>query len=257
MGSFNPLAIILKENKLTGPNYVDWKRNLNIVLTTEGHKYVLSTACPPIPEENATEQEAKPYKDWVKADEMARRYILASMSNILQHQHQAMETAFDMMLNLKEMFGDQNRAARLVAIKELVSITHVEGTPIRDHVLKMIALLNELEILGAEIDGETQIDFVLNSLQSKSFKQFRLTYSMNKMHLSLAELLKELQAAEGLLVGKKPPSVLVAEKASTSKPKGKKKQNKSQKKVVEAVHAPQGGVKKPTGKCFHCKQKGH
>ena len=53
---------------------------------------------------------------------------------------------------------------------KLVSITHVEGTPIRDHVLKMIALLNELEILGAEIDGETQIDFVLNSLQSESFK---------------------------------------------------------------------------------------
>ena len=78
---------------------------------------------------------------------------------------------------------------------------------------------------------------------------------MNKMHLSLAKLLKELQAVEGLLVWKKPPSMLVAEKASTSKLKGKKKQNKSRKKVMEAVHVPQGGVKKSTGKCFHCKQK--
>lgn len=31
MTGFSPLAAILKENKLTGPNYVDWKRNLDIV----------------------------------------------------------------------------------------------------------------------------------------------------------------------------------------------------------------------------------
>ena len=41
-GSFSPLAIILKENRLTGPNYVDWIRNLNIVLTAEEYKYVLT-----------------------------------------------------------------------------------------------------------------------------------------------------------------------------------------------------------------------
>ncbi|KAI8523626.1 hypothetical protein RHMOL_Rhmol13G0088700 [Rhododendron molle] len=75
---------------------------------------------------------------------------------------------------------------------------------------------------------------------------------MNKMHLSLAELLKELQVAEGLVVVRKSPSVLVAEKTSTSKSKGKKKQNKFQKKVVEAVHALQDGVKKLKGKCSHC-----
>ena len=66
----------------------------------------------------------------------------------------------------------------LVAIKELISVAHVEGTPIRDHVLKIISLLNELEILGAKIDGETHVDFILNSLQSKSFVQFCLNYSM-------------------------------------------------------------------------------
>ena len=35
--SFNPLSIILKKHKLTGPNYIDWKRNLDIVLTNEEH----------------------------------------------------------------------------------------------------------------------------------------------------------------------------------------------------------------------------
>ena len=86
---------------------------------------------------------------------MARCYILASMSNILQHQHEHMATAYDMMMNFKEMFGDQNRAGRQVAMKTLPNTKMIEGTPVRDHVLKMIAHLNELEILGAKIDSES------------------------------------------------------------------------------------------------------
>ena len=37
----SPLAMILTQNKLTGENYIDWKRNLDIVLTTKNHKMVL------------------------------------------------------------------------------------------------------------------------------------------------------------------------------------------------------------------------
>ncbi|XP_057981216.1 uncharacterized protein LOC131166655 [Malania oleifera] len=110
---------------------------------------------------------------------MAQCYILASMLNVLQHQHQSMPSAYDIMQNLKEIFGDQNRAARQTTRKELMNTTMAEGTLLRDHVLKIIGLINELEILGAEIDGETQ--------------------NMNKLSYSLVELLKELQAAEGLI----------------------------------------------------------
>ena len=108
-----------------------------------------------------------------------------------------MATAYDMMMNLKEMFGEQNRAGRQVAMRVL-NIKMAEGTPVRDHVLKMITHLNELEILGAEIDGESRVDIVLMSLP-ESFKNFRLNYSMSKESYSLVELLKELQVAEGIL----------------------------------------------------------
>ena len=42
MASFSPLVAILNQNKLTESNYVDWKRNLDIILTVEEHKYVLT-----------------------------------------------------------------------------------------------------------------------------------------------------------------------------------------------------------------------
>ena len=81
--SFNPLSVILKENKLTRPNYIDWKRNLNLVLTAQEYKYVLTDVCPPPPDSDSLKEEVKAYQLWRKADEMARCYILASMSNIL------------------------------------------------------------------------------------------------------------------------------------------------------------------------------
>ena len=92
---------------------------------------------------------------------MMRCYILASISNVLQHQHQSMSTSYDMMISLKEMFGDKNPAVRLLVMRDLMNTTIVEGTPMRDHILKMISLLNELEILGSDIDGEIQIDIIL------------------------------------------------------------------------------------------------
>ena len=54
-----------------------------------------------------------------------------------------------MMLNLKEMFGDQSCANRQEAIRALLNTKMAKGTLVQDHVLKMIAHLNELEILGA------------------------------------------------------------------------------------------------------------
>ena len=61
----------------------------------------------------------------------------------------------------------------------------------------MIAHLNELKILGAEIDGKTQVDIVLMSLP-ESFKTFCLNYIMGKRSYTLAELLNELKVAEGI-----------------------------------------------------------
>ena len=52
MSTFSLLATILIQNKLTENNYVEWKHNLDIVLTVEDHIYVLSTPCPSEPPAN-------------------------------------------------------------------------------------------------------------------------------------------------------------------------------------------------------------
>ena len=61
----------------------------------------------------------------------------------------------------------------------------------------------------------------------KSFKNFRLNYSINKKSYSLVKLLKELQAAEGILGHAK--NVQAVEKGSFSSAKNDKKKRKTPK----------------------------
>ena len=93
-----------------------------------------------------------------------------------------------------------------------------QGTPVREHCLKMISYLNTLEVLGADIDGESQANMILQSLL-ESFKEFRHNYNMNKKIYTLSELMNELVAAEGILGITSVDTNLV--KASFSKPKSK------------------------------------
>ena len=192
----SPLAMILTQNKLTGENYVDWKRNLDIVLTAENHKMVLIKPCPIEPIEESDKEDKEAYKTWMRSDEIARCYILASMNNVLQQQHSHF-TAKSMMNNLADMFGDQTLQAKQAAIWKLMNCRMRPGTPVRVHMLEVIALLNDIEIMGALIDEETQVDMVLETL-SDSFDTFKLNYSMNKLSYNLTELMKELQTTEAL-----------------------------------------------------------
>ena len=57
MASFIPLVTILNQNKLIGSNYVNWKRNLDIVLIAKEHKYVLTQHCPSFPSLDAPLEE--------------------------------------------------------------------------------------------------------------------------------------------------------------------------------------------------------
>ena len=80
---FNPLEIILNQNKLTRPNYVYWKSNLDIVLVIEGYKYNSNDEHLDLLAVNAPIQDIERFKKWVKADSMTHCYILALMSSIL------------------------------------------------------------------------------------------------------------------------------------------------------------------------------
>ena len=156
MPAFSPLATILTQNQLT--------RNLDIMLTAEDHIYVLSTPCPPEPPANVAAVVKREFDKWKKSNGMAHYYMLASMAGVLQHQFQSNDSAASIMDRLKGKFGDHGRPIKQVAMQRLMGAKMVKGTFVREHVLKRIGFLNELETLGATIDTQTQVDIILNSL---------------------------------------------------------------------------------------------
>ena len=259
--SFNPLMTILNQNKLTGPNYLDWKRNLDIVLVADEYKFVLTTPAPTPLSDDSTDEEKEAHRKWHKANEMARCYILASMSNVLQQQHHTMSTAAEMMMSLKDLFGEQDRSARFEAMRKIMSTSMPEGASVREHVLKMMEHLNEIEVLGGLIDNDTKIDMILHSLP-RSYENFRLNTIMSKKGYTLAELLTDLVAAEGLMG--RGSQALISVRAGPSLSKDKRKKNPTKKKSSggggnsgSKIVTPTGGVKKPKGKCFKCSKTGH
>ena len=138
----------------------------------------------------------------------------------------------------------------------------------REHCLKMISNLNKLEVLGVDIDGESQVDMILQSL-TELFKEFRLNYNMNKNIYSLSKLMNELVATEGILGISNVDANMVEASTSWPKSKGKGKKKKKKKKKKKDFTKQDGkqitlgvankGKKKDyaKGKCFHYNEKGH
>lgn len=78
------LRNILFDNKLKGPNFLDWQQNLRIVLRQEKILYVLESPIPEAPAIDAEDAVKNTYQKHKDDYETACCIMLASMSPELQ-----------------------------------------------------------------------------------------------------------------------------------------------------------------------------
>ncbi|OAY67135.1 hypothetical protein ACMD2_15836 [Ananas comosus] len=121
----------------------------------------------------------------------------------------------------------------------------------------MIIDLEELEKLSLKMDKELQVDLIMQSL-FVSYEQFIVNYHMNKIDCTNAELLNMLAIIEGTLKSSK-GTVLVVERASSSKRKSNWKKKPAKKQKTENKPKKEASKNKAAdkGKCFHCNVDGH
>ncbi|KAK8685958.1 hypothetical protein V6N13_124986 [Hibiscus sabdariffa] len=249
------LRSLLEKEKLNGINFLDWLRNLRIVLKQERKEYVIEEAVPNDPGPNAFRADKDKFKKHMDDMLDVGCLMLATMTPELQKQHENM-VAYEMIQNLKEIYEGQARQERYETSKALFQCKMSEGSPVGAHVIKMMGYIQTLEKLGFALNDELAVDVVLQSL-SDSFNQFVLNFNMNEINKTLPQLLGMLRTAEGNMKKGGSKSILMVREA---KGKGKKVAKskgtgKTKPKGKEALK-PKGGVSKD-GKCFHCGKPGH
>ncbi|KAL5753894.1 hypothetical protein ACOSP7_022114 [Xanthoceras sorbifolium] len=124
---------------------------------------------------------------------MAKCYIIATMSDVLQQQHEGMRTAADIMLCLEEMFAMRSRTTKRETVTALMNLRMKPGQVVKDHMMK-----------------------------------FKLDYTLNNKEYTLQSLMQDVQSTEKILIKGKGQEIHIVGKVDIVKTC--KKVKKSQKK---------------------------
>ena len=253
------LKLILEQNKLTGPNYKDWLRNVKIALTYDKVAYVL-TAPEPVLGLEPTIAETEIRNTWDKDCSLAQCLTIASMDLVHQRQHENMDIR-SIFRNTEELYGEQPRQMKYAASRNLFQTKMTVGSSVGDHVLKMIAYVNELELLNVGLDADRYTDIILQSL-TPVYSRFISQFLMMDLEPTLPALLNLLRQEESSLKKGQTPVLAIGQSSSSSgklvaKKKGMKKTTKPRKGVKKAVKKDKGKAKMMTAECFHCHKSGH
>ncbi|KAL5574278.1 hypothetical protein UlMin_023875 [Ulmus minor] len=144
------------------------------------------------------------------------------------------------MASVQAMFGETSTRARFEAVKAIMNSRMKLGTPVRDHLLRIMAHFNEAEIHGSSIDQQTQVGMILETLP-ESFIPFKTNYVLNKMDLNLTALITELQTFESMIKSKGGEANMVVASSSSSKKKNKRRK-------LQRVESVSTVAKKVTGR---------
>ncbi|KAJ9539238.1 hypothetical protein OSB04_031971 [Centaurea solstitialis] len=265
------LRSILEKDKLTGPNFLDWERNLMIVLRHERKWYVLEEPLGEAPPANASAAVRNAHKKHFDDLLDVGCLMLATMSSDLQT-GLINTNAYDMIRQLRDMFQTQARIERYDATKAFNECKMIKGTSVSDHVMKMKRHLDHLERLGHPVPLQLATDTILNSL-SDDYKPFVINYNMNNMEKTIVELHSMLKTAElNMGTKNKTKDMLMVRDGGVKKKHGHGGISKGKGLVQTVQNAPkvrENGKGKGKGKkvkpnkartdnrCFTCNEVGH
>nr|KAJ0208644.1 hypothetical protein LSAT_V11C400177410 [Lactuca sativa] len=245
---------ILDKDKLNHSDFLDWHRNLRIVLKQKKKDCVLENQTPDEPPallKAAHDAWLKHIDDSLDVSCLMLASMVLDLQRDLEHY-----TAFDMIEHLKEMFGKQARIERYDIMRALHSMKMEENGNVSTHVLKMKSYMDQLERLGSPYPQDLAADIILNSLP-KSYNAFIMNYNMNGWEKHISKLYGMLKTA-GKNIPSKTPQVLVIREGKVKKNKGKNFKGKPQASKGKGKKAPQNSPPNKKEKvakydtCFKC-----
>ncbi|GKB50828.1 zinc finger, CCHC-type containing protein [Tanacetum coccineum] len=164
-----------EKQKLTGPNFIDWYRQLRIVLSIEDKLNYLEQPLPPAPVAPEGQQVAPEivatHTAWIKGSKE---------------------------IELKTLFAQQAEHELLQTMRDFHSCKQEEGQSVSSYVLKMKSYIDNLERLGHLVTLGLAVSLILISLR-KDFDGFMQNYNMHNLGKTVNELHAMLKLHEQTL----------------------------------------------------------
>ncbi|GJU25252.1 retrotransposon protein, putative, ty1-copia subclass [Tanacetum coccineum] len=154
VGNNSVFRSFFEKQKLTGPNFIDWYRQLRLVLSTEDKENYLEHPIPvaPVaqPGQQVPPEALAAHAAWVKGQKEVVVLMLLTMDLDIQR-NLAHLGAYDMLQELKAMFSKQAEQELLQTVREFHTCKQEEGQSVSSHVLKMKGYIDNLERLGQPV----------------------------------------------------------------------------------------------------------
>jgi hypothetical protein len=220
---------LLEKEKLNGANFMDWYRNLRIVLRQEKNEYVLSESYPEDLLVDLSDADHRAYEKRCDDALNVSCLMLATMPHDQQKQYEHVN-AYTMIQGLHGMFVNQARAERYNISKALFTCKLAEGSLVSPSVIKMMGYIETLDKLGCELKDDLTTDVILQSLPL-SYEPFIMNFHMNGMEKTVAELHGMLKMVENSIKKNLNHMMMVQKEKKRRKhwtpPKGKGKEKVS------------------------------
>ncbi|GJR23630.1 retrotransposon protein, putative, ty1-copia subclass [Tanacetum coccineum] len=190
-----------EKQKLTGPNFIDWYRQLRIVLSIDDKLNYLEQPLPPAPVAPAGQHVAPEilaaHTAWVKGSKEIDGLMLMTMEPEIQRNLENLH-ANDMLKELKALFAQQAEHKLLQTTRDFHACKQEEGQSVSSYVIRMKGYIDNLECLGHLVILGLAVSLILIGLH-KEFDRFVQNYNMHSLGKTVNELHAMLKLHEQTL----------------------------------------------------------
>nr|GEW48955.1 zinc finger, CCHC-type [Tanacetum cinerariifolium] len=199
----------LRETKLTGPNFIEWYRQLRIVLSIKDKLNYLEKPIPPATVVFAGQYVAPEIlaanNAWIKGSKEIVGLMLMTMEPDIQQNLETLH-AHEMILELKTLFAHQAEQELLQITRYFHSCKQEEGQSVSSYVQKMKGYIDNLERLGYPLTLGLGVSLILIGLR-KEFDGFVQNYNMHSLGKTINELHAMLKLYEQTLPKNNAPAL--------------------------------------------------
>nr|GEW49427.1 zinc finger, CCHC-type [Tanacetum cinerariifolium] len=198
-----------KKQKLIGPNFIDWYRQLRIVLSI---KDKLNYLVQPIPHahvapagQQVPHEILAAHNAWIKRSKEIAGLMLMTMEPEIQQNLEPLH-AHEILKELKTLFAQQAEQELLQTTRDFHSCRQEEGQSVSSYVLKMKGYIDNLERLRHPVTLGLSVSLILIGLR-KEYDGFVQNYNMHSKGKIVNELHAMLMLHEQTLPKRNAPAL--------------------------------------------------